>query len=105
MRVWDMSNFAKTTVNKTMTTKERERFAAIIAMDTLVKCMNDENAYMSWIYLVPDCANEYDFIDFAANEDDTEENQYFDEAVALFKKLWEKYANEKSGLYIGEKAY
>lgn len=103
MNGWNISDETKRILSN-MTTKERERFEAIIAMNTLVKCMNDESAYMSWIYLVPDCANEYDFIDFAESEDETEENHYFDEAVTLFKKLWKKYVNE-GGLYIGGKIY
>lgn len=51
------------------------------------KNMNDESAYFTWIYLVPDCADEDDFIDFARNDEGTEENKLFDEAVELFKKL------------------
>ena len=56
-------------------------------------------------YLIPDCANEYDFIDFAKNEEGTEKNEMFDEAVALFKKLWGQYASKEDGLYIGNKTY
>ena len=54
---------------------------------------------------IPDCANEYDFIDFAKNEEGTEKNEMFDEAVALFKKLWGQYASKEDGLYIGNKTY
>lgn len=43
--------------------KEKERLNSIIAMNIMVCNMNDESAYSSWIYLVPDCANEDDFID------------------------------------------
>ena len=32
-------------------------------------------------------------------------NKLFDEAVDLFKKLWNEYANDDHGLYIGGKAY
>lgn len=62
-----------------------ERLNAIIAMDIMVRNMNNESAYFTWIYLVPDCANEYDFIDFAKNEEGTEKNKMFDATVALFK--------------------
>lgn len=61
---------------------------------------------MTWIELaVPDCPSEWDFIDFAQNDEGTIENKSFDEAVDLFKKLWNKYANDDHGLYIGSKAY
>lgn len=35
----------------------------------------------------------------------TEKNEMFDEAVALFKKLWGQYASKEDGLYIGNKTY
>lgn len=99
---WDEQ--IKETVDK-MSTKEKDRLEAIIAMNTMVINMNDESAYMSWIYLVPDGANEWDFIDFATNDEGTNGNELFDEAVALFKKLWKRYAMEDKGLYIGGKCY
>ena len=82
-----------------MTNQEKERLNAIIAMNTLVCCMNDESAYMVWINYVPDCADIYDFIDIA------EDNELFDEAAALFKSLWKNYASKNRGLYIGGKCY
>ena len=88
-----------------MTRAERDRLRAIIAMHTMVIDMNDESAYLSWIYLVPDEASEWDFIDFATNDDGTTENKSFDEAVMLFKKLWNRYAKEEKGLFIGDKCY
>lgn len=57
---------------KNFSRKEMDRLNAIIAMDIMVRNMNNESAYFTWIYLVPDCANEYDFIDFAKNEEGTE---------------------------------
>ena len=99
---WDEE--AKELVNK-MSRKEKDRLNAIIAMNVMVCNMNDETAYCTWIYLVPDCASEYDFIDFAVNDEGTEENHLFDEAVELFKKLWKKYAMKDKGLYIGGKCY
>lgn len=85
--------------------KEKERLNAIIAMNIMVCNMNDESAYFTWIYLIPDCADEDDFIDFARNDDGTKENTLFDEAVELFKKLWKNYAAEEKGLYIAGKTY
>ena len=99
---WDEE--AKEKVSK-MTTREKDRLHAIIAMNVMVCNMNDESAYMTWIYLVPDNASEWDFIDFAVNDEGTECNHLFDEAVVLFKKLWKRYAAEEKGLYIGGKTY
>ena len=90
---------------KNFSRKEMERLNAIIAMDIMVRNMNNESAYFTWFYLVPDCANEYDFIDFAKNEEGTEKNKMFDATVALFKKLWGQYASKEDGLYIGNKTY
>ena len=98
------SEEAKQTVDN-FSQKEKERLNAIIAMNIMVCNMNDESAYFTWIYLVPDCADEDDFIDFARNDEETEENKLFDEAVELFKKLWRNYADEKAGLYIAGKTY
>lgn len=99
---WDEE--AKEMVAK-MSRNEKDRLNAIIAMNTMVLNMNDETAYMTWIYLVPDEASEYDFIDFAVNDEGTKGNHLFDEAVVLFKKLWNRYAKEDAGLYIGGKTY
>ena len=85
--------------------KERERLDAIIAMHIMICSINDERAYMAWIYVVPDAATEWDFIDFAQNDEGTTKNALFDEAVELFKKLWKNYAAEENGLYIGGQLY
>ena len=98
------SEEAKETINN-MSSVEKDRLYSILAMQQLVESMNDESAYMAWISLVPDGATEDDFIDFAINDDGTKENQLFDEAVVLFKSLWERYAAKNKGLYIGHKTY
>lgn len=85
--------------NMKLTPLLKERYDALIAMDHLVMCMNDEDAYMSWINLVPDEATEYDLADIACCEDD------FDETVELFKRLWKNYAAEDGGLFIAKKTY
>lgn len=90
---------------KGFSNKEMDRLNAIIAMHIMVCNINDEGAYMAWIYLVPDEATEWDFIDFAKNDDGTTENALFNEAVESFKRLWKNYAAEKDGLYIGGKSY
>lgn len=85
--------------------KEMERLNAIIAMHTMVCSINDERAYTTWIYVMPDEATIWDFIVFAMNDKGTTKSALFDEAVELFKKLWKNYAAEKNGLYIGGKLY
>ena len=90
---------------KGFSSKEMERFDAIIAMHIMVCNIDDERAYTTWIYVVPDEATEWDFIKFAKNDEGTTENALFDEAVELFKKLWKNYAAENNGLYIGGKLY
>lgn len=90
---------------KGFSNKEMDRLNAIIAMHIMVCNINDEGAYMTWIYLVPDEATEWDFIDFAKNDDGTTENALFNEAVESFKRLWKNYAAEKDGLCIGGKSY
>ncbi len=99
---WNEEAVAK--VNS-MSSREKDRLRAIIAMNIMVSNMNDESAYMTWIYLVPDGSNEWDFIDFAVDNEGTERNHLFDEAVMLFKKLWDRYAKETAGLYIGGEIY
>ena len=100
---WD--NEAKEVI-RNFSSNEKDRLDAIIAMHIMACNMNDESAYMTWIELcVPDCPSEWDFIDFAQNDEGTIENKAFDEAVDLFKKLWNEYAAEKKGLYIGGKTY
>ena len=103
IRNWDEEAKARV---KRMTGKEKDRLEAIMAMHTMVINMNDESAYMSWIYLVPDEASEWDFIDFAVNDEEgVNGNHLFDDAVKLFKSLWNRYAKEEGGLYIGGKCY
>lgn len=76
---------------------ENERFETIKAMNTLVKFINNETAYMRWIYLVPEEACEEDLFDFAKDE------ELFHEALVLFKRLWSN--SDKCGLYIGGNVY
>ena len=64
---------------KGFSNKEMERLDAIIAMHIMICNINDEGAYMTWIYLVPDEATEWDFIDFAKNDDGTTENAILNE--------------------------
>ena len=78
-----------------MNTKERAEF--VQSMNNVVKHLNDENAYMHWITVVPDEAEQADFEDIADDE------ELFDEAVYLFKNIMELYL--KNGIYIGKTCY
>lgn len=78
-----------------MNTKERAEF--VQSMNNVVKHLNDENAYMHWITVVPDEAEQADFEDIADDE------ELFDEAVYLFKNIMERYL--KNGIYIGKTCY
>lgn len=76
----------------------KERFEALKSMNTIIQSMNDENAYSSWIWLIPDGADDDELRDIAENDD-----EIFNEACELFAKLIRKYL--KYGLYIDRKVY
>ena len=60
------------------------RINQLKAMHSLMCEANDENIYMSWIYIMPDCATEEDFESIAI--DDEQYNECFDAFVRLIKK-------------------
>ena len=76
----------------------QERFEALRSMNTIIKSMNDESAYTSWIYIIPDEADDDELREIA--EDDEES---FRDACNLFAKLVKKHM--KYGLYIDGKVY
>lgn len=82
-----------------LTPAEKERYDTLVAMHHLVTCMNNENAYMIWIFTVPDEASAYDLADIAMDEEE------FDDVVKLFKKLRKKYGADEAGLCIGTMTY
>ena len=59
------------------------------AMHALMAEANDENIYMSWIYLMPDCPSEDDFKEIA--RDDQSYNECFDKFVRLIAKSGNRY--------------
>lgn len=65
------------------------RITQLKAMHQLMLEANDENIYMSWIYLVPDCPSEEDFESIAI--DDDEYNECFDKFVRLIAKDGNRY--------------
>lgn len=74
-----------------------ERAAVLKAMHSIVICMNDENAYMRWIYIVPDELSDDDFEYIAEND------ELYEEAVNLFCQLCQTYL--RSGLFIAGNLY
>lgn len=65
------------------------RVAQLKAMHNLMIEANDESIYMTWIYRMPDCPSEEDFVDIAL--DDEEYNACFDLFVKLIVKDGNRY--------------
>ena len=65
------------------------RINQLRAMHTLMCEANDEGIYMTWIYLMPDCPSEEDFVDIAI--DDEQYNECFDLFVKLIAKKGNRY--------------
>lgn len=65
------------------------RITQLKAMHDLMTEANDENIYMTWIYRMPDCPTEEDFIDIAM--DDEQYNGCFDLFVKLIAKEGNRY--------------
>lgn len=65
------------------------RIAQLKAMHDLMCEANDEEIYMVWIYRMPDCPSEEDFIDIAM--DDEQYNECFDLFVELIEKSGNRY--------------
>lgn len=74
-----------------------ERSDFVRSMNNIMVHMNDENAYMKCITVVPDGADEEDFKAIADDE------ELFDSTVYLFKDLMDRYM--KNGIYIGKTCY
>jgi hypothetical protein len=65
------------------------RITQLKAMHQLMTEANDEGIYMAWIYRMPDCPSEEDFIDIAM--DDEQYNGCFDLFVKLIAKDGNRY--------------
>lgn len=76
----------------------QERFEALKSMNTIIKSMNDESAYTSWIYIIPDEADDDELREIAEEDEES-----FRDACNLFAKLVKKYM--KYGLYIEGEVY
>lgn len=73
-----------------MTRNELEvlRMNLVGGMNEYVKCMNDENAYMAWIMIVPDEVTEEDLQDIA------EDDKQFNDVCILFGKLIKAFGDD-----------
>jgi DNA-directed RNA polymerase subunit RPC12/RpoP len=60
------------------------RINQLRAMHNLMCEANDESIYMAWIYTMPDCPTEEDFIDIAMDDDSY--NECFDAFIRLIAK-------------------
>lgn len=67
------------------------RLTMVKLMHETMVYMNNSIAYMNWIYEMPDCPSEEDFVWFAEDED-----RYM-ELYTYFTKLLKRYA--KDGLF------
>ena len=74
-----------------------KRIALLKAQHEIIKYMNNEEAYMEWINIVPDCPTEDDF-EFIA-----EDEELFADAMECFKDIMNTYLDD--GIYIGNKLY
>lgn len=75
-----------------------EKFKLVKFMNTIVKSLNNEEAYYGdWIYIVPDEANDDDFYFIAEDE------ELFVDTVNSFKRIMKYYL--KDGIYVGDKLY
>ena len=85
-----------------MTDREKIRIGKEIrAMDTIVRCLNDEELFMVWLMSgVADGDCEY-YDDMGLYEEYYEDNEEdFKEMVVLFRNLIKE--SEEDGLYIGD---
>lgn len=76
----------------------QERFEALKSMNTIIKSMNDESAYTSWIYIIPDEADDDELREIAEEDEES-----FKEAVHAFMGIMNKRL--KYGLYIDNTLY
>lgn len=74
-----------------------DRYDVLNSMNTIVQSMNNEEAYMVWITVVPDAADRDDLLDIA------EDDELFELAVKQFYEIWEEFSED--GLFIGGKEF
>ena len=81
-----------------MSYDKHDRIEILKSMHRLVLAMNDEDAYMAWVYCVPDGSEDTDLEDIALNDEYT-----FKDACNLFNRLVKSYAC-KSGYCVSNRS-
>lgn len=74
-----------------------DRYDVLNSMNTIVQSMNNEEAYMVWITVVPDAADRDDLMEIA------EDDGLFAQAVNHFYEIWEEFSED--GLFVGGKEF
>ena len=81
-----------------MSYDKRDRIEILKSMHRLVLAMNDEEAYMAWVYCIPDGADDAELEDIALHDE-----EIFRDACNLFNRLVKGYAC-KSGYCISNRS-
>ena len=74
-----------------------ERYKIAKAMHEIIRCMNNEEAYMEWINTVPDEPSDDDFQSIA------EDDWLFAETCKAFKSIFTEY--QEDGLFIDNRLW
>lgn len=74
-----------------------ERYKLMKAMNTIVRAMNNEDAYYEWINTVPDEADDNELMDIA------QDDELFADSCDAFKSIMQTYIDD--GFCIGNKAW
>ena len=69
-----------------------ERYQIAKVMHEIIRCMNNEDAYMEWIDIVPDEPTDEDFREIAQSD------MLFAETCKAIKSIFTEYAED--GLFI-----
>ncbi len=80
-----------------MSYDKRDRIEILKSMHRLVLAMNDEEAYMAWVYCIPDGADDAELEDIALHDE-----EIFRDACNLFNRLVKGYAC-KSGYCVSNR--
>lgn len=81
-----------------MSYDKRDRIEILKSMYRLVLAMNDEEAYMAWVYCIPDGADDAELEDIALHDE-----EIFRDACNLFNRLVKGYAC-KSGYCVSNRS-
>lgn len=81
-----------------MSYDKRDRIEILKSIHRLVLAMNDEEAYMAWVYCIPDGADDAELEDIALHDE-----EIFRDACNLFNRLVKGYAC-KSGYCVSNRS-